>query len=106
MARVEHRVVVRLDVRDAARVAHRQDEQRHRVAIRLGDAAERILGAGAVLHREHPDLLAAGQARHGIRHVQADPLLAHDDRPDAGARRELEDMIDRIAEDDLDAFAL
>ena len=106
VARVDDRVVVRLDVRDAARIAHRQHQQRHRVAIGLGDAAERVLGAGAVLHREHPDLLAAGQARHGIRHVQPDPLLAHDDRPDADARGELEDVVDRIAEDDLDAFAL
>ena len=106
VARVEDRVVVRLDVRDAARIAHRQDQERHGVAIGLGDAAERVLGAGAVLHREHADLLAAGQARHGVRHVQADPLLAHDDRPDADARGELEDVVDRIAEDDLDAFAL
>ena len=105
VARVEHRVVVRLDVRDAARIAHRQHQQRHGVAIGLGDAAERVLGAGAVLHREHPDLLAAGEPRHGIGHVQPDPLLAHDDRPDADARGELEDMVDRVAEDDLDAFA-
>ena len=105
VAGIEHRVVVRLDVRDAARIAHRQHQQRHGVAIGLRDAAERVLGAGAVLHREHPDLLAAGEPRHGIGHVQPDPLLAHDDRPDADARGELEDMVDRVAEDDLDAFA-
>ena len=106
MARVHDRVVVRLDVRDAARIAHRQDQQRHGVAVGLGDAAERVLRAGAVLHREHPDLVAAGEPRHGIRHVQPDPLLTHDDRPDADARGELKDVVDRIAEDDLDAFAL
>ena len=35
-----------------------------------------------------PDLAARGHARHGVGHVQADALLAHDDRPDVdGAPR-------------------
>jgi hypothetical protein len=71
-----------------------------------GDAAIRVLGTGPVLHREHADFLAAGQARVGVRHVQADALLAHDDRPDARARGEFQDVIDRVAEDDLDPLAL
>ena len=105
VAHVEDGVEVRRDVGEAAGIALGQDQDRHRLAIGLGDAAEGVLGAGAVLHREHADLLAAGEARHGVRHVQTDPLLADDDRPDAGARGELEHVVDRIAEDDLDAFA-
>ena len=58
-----------------------------------------------MLHREHADALAAGQPRKRIRHMQADPLLAHDDRSNSSPGGELQHMVHRITEDDLDPFA-
>ena len=45
-------------------------------------------------------------ARNRVRHVQADALLAHDDRPDVERCRVLDQMIDRIGGEDIDALAL
>ena len=58
-----------------------------------------------MLHHEHAELAARGHARHGIGHVQTGALLAHDDRADAGGRAALQDVVDRIADDGLHAFA-
>jgi hypothetical protein len=58
-----------------------------------------------VLHHEHAQRIARGHARHRIGHVQAGALLPHQDRPDAGGRAALENVVDRIADDDLDALA-
>ena len=46
------------------RVSGGEHHDRHRIAVGLGDAAERILRPGAVLHRKHPDP-AAGPAWNG-----------------------------------------
>ena len=70
--------------RHALGVAHGHHQDRHGVAVGLGHAAEGVLGAGAVLHGEDADLLAGGDARDGVGHVQAGALLAHDDRADVG----------------------
>ena len=97
---------VAVDPGHALGVAHGHHEDRHGLAVGLGDAAVGVLGAGAVLHHEHADLLAGGDARDGVRHVQADALLAHDDGADVGGGAVLEDVVDGIADDPLHAFAL
>jgi hypothetical protein len=99
-------VEIRRHVRDAPRIARRNDQQRHRFAERLGHAAIGVLRAGAALHAEHAHLAALGQARHGVGHVQADALLAHDDRADVDRRAMLDQMVDGIGEEILDALAL
>ena len=97
---------VAVDPGHALGVAHGHHEDRHGLAVGLGDAAVGVLGAGAVLHHEHADLLAGGDAGDGVRHVQADALLAHDDRADAGGGAVLQDVVHGIADDPLHAFAL
>jgi hypothetical protein len=72
----------------------------------LRDAAERVLRSRPVLHREHADLVGGGHAAHRVRHVQPRALLAHDDRADVGFRRRFDDLVDRIADEELHAFAL
>jgi len=105
-AHAGHGIEIRIDVRDATRVTHRQHENRHRLAVRLRHAAERIFGAGPVLHRENADSAPARQARHRVRHVQPHALLPDDDRPNARLRRRLDNVVHRVAEKDFHAFAL
>ena len=97
---------VRIDAGDAARIALRDHQQRDGLAVRLGDAAIGVLAARAVLHAEGADLAAGGDARDRVRHVEADALLAHDDRPDVGGGRVFQQMVDGIAAEDLDPLAL
>ena len=103
---VDEGVEVRRDVGDAPRVAARQDDDGHGVAVGLRHAAEGVLGAGPVLHREDADLLPRGDAAHGVGHVQARALLAHDDGADVGLGGGLDDGVDGIADEELDAFTL
>ncbi len=105
-AHLARRVVVGADLRDAARIAAGNDQDRDRFAERLGDAAIGVLGAGPALHAEGADLAPLRHARDRVRHVQADALLAHDDRPYVGRRRVLDQVVDRIGAQDLDPFAL
>jgi hypothetical protein len=83
-----------------------QHDDRHRVAVGLGDAAEGVLGARAVLHGEDADPLTGRDAADGVGHVQAGPLLADDDRADVGLRRRFDDGVDRIADEELHALTL
>ncbi len=106
MLEVEKRREIRGDIQQLARVAARQHDDRHRVAEGLGHAAERVLGAGPVLHREHADALPRREAADGVGHVQADPLLADDDRADVFLGGGLDDLVDRVADEELDAFLL
>ena len=99
-------IEVRLDVRKPPRIAHRQHQHGHGLAVALRHAAHRVLGARPVLHAERADRVARGDARDRVRHVQADALLAHHDRADIGVRRVLDQVIDRIAAEDLDPLAL
>src|SRR6267142_1284987 len=101
---VQKRIEVGLDVRDPPRVAPGQDDDRHRVAVGLGDATEGVLGARAVLHREHADPLAGRDAADGVGHVQTGSLLADDDRADVGFRRGFDDRVDGISDEKLHAF--
>ncbi len=86
-------------------VAGRQEQDRHRVRVRLRDAAERILGARARLHREDADALTRGRPAHRVGHVDPGPLLADDDRPDADRGRSLDQRVDGVADQQLDALA-
>ena len=45
-------------------------------------------------------------ARNRVGHVQADPLLAHDDRADVRLGGVFQQLVDRIAAEDLDPLAL
>ena len=83
-----------------------QHNNRHGIGICLRDAAEGILRARAVLHREDADLIAGGDAADRVCHVQARPLLAHDDRADIRLGGRLDDRVDRIANKELHPFAL
>jgi len=103
---VQEGAEVRLHPRDGAAIARRQHHDRRRFAIRLRDTAEGVLGAWSVLHREDPDRLARGDAADRVGHVQADPLLAHDDRADVRLGGGLDDRIDRVADQELDPLAL
>ena len=67
-----------------ARYAGRQHQDRHGVGIRLGDAAESVFGAGAVLRQKDAGLFAIVDARKAVGHVHAGAFLAADDGPDAG----------------------
>ncbi|MEL0021688.1 MAG: hypothetical protein VW709_17625 [Rickettsiales bacterium] len=59
-----------------------------------------------MLHREHAELLARAQPRDRVGHMQADPFLAHDDRPDIAVRDIFQQVIDRIADDAVNTLAL
>ena len=72
----------------------------------MGDPAEGVLGTGAVLHAENADLLPRRQTRVGVRHVQPDALLAHDDGADVLRRGRLDDRVDRVGEEHLHPFGL
>ena len=100
------RIEVRVDVGDPPRVALRQHQHRDGLAVGLRDAAHGVFRAGTVLHAEDADVLARGDAGDGVRHVHADALLAHDDGADVGVGGVLDQMIDRIAAEDLDPLAL
>ena len=106
VAVVQRRVEVGRDIGEPTRVAAGQDHDGHRVAVGLGHAAEAVLGARAVLHGEDADLLAGGDAAHGVRHVQPDALLPHDDGADVGLGGRLEDGVDGIADEKGDSLAL
>ena len=99
-------IEVRLDVGKPARIAHRQHQHGHGLAKALRDAAHGVFRAGAVLHAERADRTAGGDAGDRVRHVQPDAFLPHHDGADLGGRRVLDQMIDRIAAEDLDALAL
>ena len=99
-------VEVRIDVGEPARIAHRQHQHRNGFAIALRHAAHRVLGAGSVLHAECADRSARGDARDRVRHVHADAFLAHHHRADVGSGGKFDDVVDRIAAEDLDSLPL
>ena len=101
-ARSEHRE----QLRRLARVTERQ--KHHRARIRKGgrDAGERVLRARPVLHREHARRAAIGDARETVGHMDADSLLAADDRLDPDRCGGLDDRGGRKAEERRDALPL
>ena len=72
----------------------------------LGHAAERVLGAGPMLHDKDADPVGRGDPADRVRHVQAGALLPDDDRADVGLRGRFDDGVDRISDEELDSFAL
>jgi hypothetical protein len=59
-----------------------------------------------VLHGEDADTLPRGDAAHRVGHVEARALLAHDDGADVGLGGRLDDGVDGVSDEELDAFAL
>jgi hypothetical protein len=105
-AHLPHGIVVGIDVGDATGIALRDHQHRNGFGVSLRHAAIGVLGAGTVLHAERADLSPGRHAGDGVRHVQANALLTHDNRPYVCRRGELQQVIDRIATQDLDPFAL
>ena len=99
-------IEVRIDIGKPARIAHRQHQHGHGFAVALRDAAHGVLRAGAVLHAERADRAPGGHPRDRVRHMDADALLPHHDRADVGIGREFDQMIDRVAAEDLDPLPL
>ena len=103
---VERGVEIRRDVGDPPRIAPGEHDDGDRVAVGLGHAAEAVLRARPVLHREHADLLAGADAGDGVGHVEPDALLPYDDRADVGLGGRLDDGVDGIADEERDSLAL
>ena len=101
---VEERVEERVVVVQPSPVSRRQDDDGHRLAVGLGDPPERVLGPRPVLQGEHADLLPRRQPAHRVGHVQPHPLLPHDDGAHVGGGSRLDDRVDRIPDQELDAF--
>jgi hypothetical protein len=59
-----------------------------------------------VLHAERAEGPAGRDAGDRVRHVQADALLAHDDRADVLRGGELDQVIHRVAAEDLHTLSL
>ena len=98
-------IEVGVDIGEPARIAHRQHQHRNGFSITLRDAAHGVFGAGPVLHAERADGPARGDARDRVRHVDADPFLADHDRADIGRGSMFNEVVDRIATEDLDPLA-
>ena len=99
-------IEVRFDIGKPARIAHRQHQHRNGLAVTLRHAAHGVFGAGPVLHAERADGVARGDAGDRVRHVDADAFLPHHHRADIGIGGMFDQMIDRIAAEDLDPLAL
>jgi hypothetical protein len=99
-------IEVRFDIREPPRIAHRQHQYRHGFAVTLRHAAHGIFRAGTVLHAEGADGAPGGDPRDRIRHVQSDALLPHHHRADVGGGGVFDEVIDRIAAENLDTLAL
>ena len=99
-------IEIRLDIGKPPRITHRQHQHGHGLAIALCDAAHGIFRAGPMLHAEGADGVPGTDPGNRVRHMQSDPLLPHHHRADVGVGRVLNEMIDRIAAENLDSLAL
>ena len=88
----------------SGRLAAGEQQEGDRVGESLGDAAERVLRAGAPLHGEDTDPLAVGYPAEAVGHVDAGALLPADDGPDALLSARLDKRLVRIAGHPLDAL--
>ena len=82
----------------------RQQQDRDGLGIGLGYAAEAVFRAGAVLHHKDANLLAVGDPRVAVHHVDAGNLLPEDHRADSGDGGGLQQGLIRHAADKLHAF--
>ena len=103
---VEIGVELRRHVDRVSWIPCRQHDDWGGVRIRLRDAAECVLGARPVLHRENADGAAGGDAADGVRHMEPGAFLADDDGADIGRGRGLDDRVDRVADQELDTLSL
>ncbi len=86
-------------------VAVRQQQQRYRIGVGLGDTTERVLGARTVLDHRDADALSVRDPAVRVGHVDDAALLPPHDRPYPHRRRGIDHLVGREAEDLLDAFA-
>ena len=94
------------DVALRAGVAAWDRDHRRGLAPGLGEAAERVLGAGAVLGQIDGHAVAGVHAGEGVGDVDAGALLADNDGADVGFGGGLEDRVDGVADDEVDTLAL
>ena len=87
-------------------VAAGENDHGDRIGEGLGDAAEGILGAGAVLNGDDADFLAAGHAGVAIGHVASNPLLAGHDGPNSCFGTGIDDRRCGKGEQVLNTFSL
>ncbi len=92
-----HRPERRLDILAVERVAGRNDEYRHVLAERLGDAGIGVLDPRPVLGREHAVLFSLPDARKPVGDADPDALLAAQDGPDIERRAGLDQRVARVA---------
>ena len=89
-----------------ARVPGRQHYHGHRFAIGLRHAAKRIFRPRALLHDKNAQGPAGVDAAETIGHVQAGAFLARNDGVHIGTGSGFDNIIERITNEKLDAFAL
>ena len=104
MAEVEKRVEVRWNIGQAPWIAAWEDDDGDGVAIGLRHSPEGILRPWPMLHGEDADTFARRHAAEAIGHVETGALLADNNGPDIGDRCRLDDRIDGIPDEHLDAF--
>ena len=86
LTEVAYRAKIRRDRRHTARMPSRKIEDRTVVAESLRNGGESRFRAGAVLHRNHAELLPRRHAAVAVGDVHRHALGAGDDRPDAERR--------------------
>ena len=89
-----------------ARVPGRQHHHGHRFAIGLRHAAKGVFRPRALLHDENAQGPAGVDAAEAIGHVQTGAFLARDDGVHIGTGSGFDNIIERITDEKLDAFAL
>ncbi len=102
VVRTEHR----RDALPLRRFAGRQHQHRHVVGERLRDTGERVLRAGTLLAHEHAEPLAVRGTAEAVGNRDSHAFLTAHDRADADLRARLDQIVVRIAGDELHAFPL
>ena len=97
---------VRFHAQAIARDSSREHEDGHGVGVGLGDAAEGIFGAGAILGKEDADLVAVGDPGKAVSHVHTGAFLATHDGSDAGDGRRLDQRVGRHDGDPVNSLHL
>ena len=104
MSEVQKRVEIRWNIGQAPWIAAWEDDDGDGVAVGLRHSPEGILRPWPMLHGEDTDAFAGRHATEAIRHVQTGALLADNNGPDIGDRSRLDDGINGIPDENLDAF--
>ena len=104
-----HRVAgieVGVDIGQPPRIAHWQHQHGDGFAVALRHTAHGVFRAGAVLHAERADGPPRGHPGDCVRHVEAGALLPHHHGADVGVGRVFDQVVDRVAAENLDSLAL